>query len=105
VLRLCSAVPRGFGNEQVSSARWVWNPKFCPYVISCRTGVDSVACRGIFFLGYGYGFLAFLGHRALAAFCARLDRSAAVMPLAALAPPCCPRHTGQYSTTTSRVSG
>jgi len=52
-----------------------------------------------------YVFFAFLGHRALAAFCARLDRSAAVIPFAALAPPCCPRHTGQYSTTTSRVSG
>src|SRR5260370_27802334 len=55
VLRLCSAVPRGFGNEQVSSVRWVGNPKFCPHIISCRRGVDSVACRGIFFpLGLSY---------------------------------------------------
>lgn len=49
VLWLCSAVLRHLRNERVSSARWVWNPKFCPYVISCRRRENSVASRGTFF--------------------------------------------------------
>lgn len=61
MLRLCSGVPRGLGNEQVGSARWVRNPKFCPCVISCRRQADSVACRGNYFLGWsGLGFLRLL---------------------------------------------
>src|SRR5438876_10506885 len=43
VLRLCSAVPSRLRNQEVSSARWVRNPKFCRYLISCRRKADSVA--------------------------------------------------------------
>src|SRR5215472_12339763 len=49
--------------------------------------------------------LRFFDHRDRAAFRARFERSAAVMPSAVFAPPCLPRHFGQYRTTTSSVSG
>ena len=39
----------GLGNEQVGSALWVRNPKFRPHVISCWSGVDSVAESSILF--------------------------------------------------------
>lgn len=58
-----------------------------------------------FLAGIGYAFFFAFFHRARAAFFARFVFSAAVMPFAVFAPPCCPRHTGQYSTTTSSVSG
>lgn len=38
VLGVCSGRRRYLRIERVSSARWVWNPKFCPHVISCRRG-------------------------------------------------------------------
>src|SRR5215472_2731542 len=65
---------------------------------SAHAGIDSTSCH------FGSP-LRFFDHRKRAAFLARFERSAAVMPSAVFAPPCCPRHFGQYRTTTSSVSG
>jgi hypothetical protein len=67
-------------------------------------------CGGIggnhapFIGGLRYAFFLALAHRAITALRARLVRAAAVMVCAVFSPPACPRHAGQYFTTTSSVS-
>lgn len=54
---------------------------------------------------YFFAFFFAFAHLASTAFRARCDRCLAVMLFAVFVPPACPRHTGQYLTTTNSVSG